>query len=122
MEASFQHHLPGPGEGLCGREQLPLERLQVGRALRGNLSSVQARRSTKLSLERASWPWASGPIYTDAAAQLSLWEHLSVCVFSCSVSDSLRPLGLRSTRLLCPWNFPVRILEWVAISSSRRAS
>lgn len=57
MEESFQHRLPGLGEGLCGIEQLPLERLQVGRAQGGNLSSVQARRSTKLLLERASWPW-----------------------------------------------------------------
>ena len=27
--------------------------------------------------------------------------------------------GLYSTRLLCPWDFPIRILEWVAISFSQ---
>ena len=30
-----------------------------------------------------------------------------------------KPRGLQPTRLLCPWNFPVRILEWVAISFSK---
>ena len=37
-------------------------------------------------------------------------------------SDSLRPHGLSPTRLLCPWDSPGRILEWVAISSSRKSS
>ena len=53
----------------------------------------------------------------------------------CSVaSNSLQPRGLKPTRPLCPWNFPfqensylgfsrqARILEWVAISSSRESS
>ena len=31
------------------------------------------------------------------------------------VSNSLRPHGLQPTRLLSPWNFQARILEWVAI-------
>ena len=35
------------------------------------------------------------------------------------VSDSLRPQGLSPTRLLCLWDFPARIQEWVDISSSR---
>ena len=26
--------------------------------------------------------------------------------------DSLRPHGLQTTRLLCPWDSPARILEW----------
>ena len=38
------------------------------------------------------------------------------------VSDSLRPHGLQPTRLFCPWVFQARILEWVAISFSRRSS
>ena len=38
------------------------------------------------------------------------------------VSDSLGPHGLQPTRFLCPWDFPARILEWVAISFSRRSS
>ena len=37
------------------------------------------------------------------------------------VSDSLGPHGLQPTRFLCPWDFPARILEWVAISFSRRS-
>ena len=41
-----------------------------------------------------------------------------LCVCACSVvSDSLWP-----TRLLCPWNFQARVLEWVAISSCRVSS
>ena len=40
----------------------------------------------------------------------------------CSVmSDSLRPYGLQPA-VLCPWNFPGRILEWVIISYSRGSS
>ena len=32
---------------------------------------------------------------------------LSQCVCECAVmSDSLQPLGLQSSRLLCPWDFP----------------
>ena len=43
--------------------------------------------------------------------------------WSCSVvSDSLWPHGLQSTRLLCPWDFPGNILEWIAISFSRGSS
>ena len=38
------------------------------------------------------------------------------------MSDSLWPHGLQPTRLLCPWDYPARILEWVAISSSRGSS
>ena len=41
-----------------------------------------------------------------------------VRVFS-EASDSLRPRGPYPPRLLCPWDFLARILEWVAISSSR---
>ena len=37
-------------------------------------------------------------------------------LFSCSVtSDSLRPHGLQPARLLCPWNLPARILEWLPL-------
>ena len=40
--------------------------------------------------------------------------------FSCwVVSNHFGWCGLKPTRLLCPWDFPARILEWVAISSSR---
>ena len=39
-----------------------------------------------------------------------------------AVSDSLPPHGLESTRLLCPWNSPVRILERVVNAVSRGSS
>ena len=35
---------------------------------------------------------------------------------------SLRSHGVQSTRLLCPWDFPGKDTEWVAISFSRRSS
>ena len=35
------------------------------------------------------------------------------------VSDSLKSHGLLPARLLCPWNFPGKNTEWVAISYSR---
>ena len=38
------------------------------------------------------------------------------------MSDSLQLYGLQPARFLCPWNFPGRILEWVAISYSRGLS
>ena len=45
------------------------------------------------------------------------------CVLGHSVvSDSLQPHGLLPTKLLCPWSFQARILEWVAISYSSRSS
>ena len=34
------------------------------------------------------------------------------------VSDSSQPHGLQPTRLLCPWDFPGKSLEWVAIAFS----
>ena len=43
--------------------------------------------------------------------------YVCVCVSTRAQSDSLRPHGLQLARLLCP-----RILEWVAISSSRGSS
>ena len=46
-----------------------------------------------------------------------------VCVLSRLVmSDSLQAHGLWPTRLLCPWDSPGRILEWVAMPSSRGSS
>ena len=34
------------------------------------------------------------------------------------MSDSLRPHGLQPTRLLRPWHFPGKSLEWAAIAFS----
>ena len=48
---------------------------------------------------------------------------LHACVLSCLVvSDSLQHHELQPTRLLCPWDFPGKNLEWVAISSFSRSS
>ena len=45
---------------------------------------------------------------------------LGSCLCVCSVmSNSLRPHGLQSVRLLCPRIVQANILEWVAISYSR---
>ena len=41
------------------------------------------------------------------------------CVLSCV--QLFGTPGLGPARLLCPWDFPARILEWVTISSSRRS-
>ena len=38
------------------------------------------------------------------------------------MSDSLWPHGLHPTRLPCPWDFPGKILEYIAISFSRVSS
>ena len=51
------------------------------------------------------------------------WRTMHACVVSSSVtSDFVTPWTVVSARLLCPWNFPGRILEWIAISSSRGSS
>ena len=39
-----------------------------------------------------------------------------VCLTLCD------PHGLQPSRLLCPWDFQAKILEWVAISSSKGSS
>ena len=38
------------------------------------------------------------------------------------MSSSLQLNGLKPTRLLCPWNFSGKILEWAAMPSSRVSS
>ena len=42
-----------------------------------------------------------------------------VCALVCMLK---RPHGLLPARLLCPWNSPARILEWVTMPSSRGSS
>ena len=58
--------------------------------------------------------WASLEMEQRSRIQMKLWWY-SLCMVAtsqsaCSVasvmSDSLRPLGLKPTRLLCPWDFP----------------
>ena len=58
-------------------------------------------------------------IYVCVYIDINIYIYEIVLCFSCSVvPDPLWPHGLQPTRLLCPWNFPSRILEWVAISFS----
>ena len=55
-------------------------------------------------------------------------RHFSKCVHSCAVlshsvvSHSLRLHELEPARLLCPWILQARILEWIAMHSSRGSS
>ena len=55
------------------------------------------------------------------SCQLEAW-HCCRYRSHAVVSDSLQPHGLQPTRLLCPWDFPARVLEWVAIFFSRGSS
>ena len=48
-------------------------------------------------------------------------QHL-LFSFAKSYMTLLQPQGLQHARLLCPWNFPGIILEWVATSFSRGSS
>ena len=53
----------------------------------------------------------------------ALSVRLRACMLSRSVvSDSLWPCGLQSAWMLCPWEFPTGILEWVTIFFSRGSS
>ena len=62
------------------------------------------------------------PLHWNASSGKRLSSDTS-CMRACSVvSDSLWPYSLQPTRVLCPWDFPARRLELVAISSSRRSS
>ena len=49
-------------------------------------------------------------------------QTVTVCVSQAVMSKSLWSHGLPPTRLLCPCDFPARILEWVSTSSYRGSS
>ena len=51
----------------------------------------------------------------------SIVRHVCVHLHSV-VFNSWWPHGLQPARLLCPWNFPGKNTEWVAISFSRGSS
>ena len=75
------------------------------------------------------FPWVFGhwPVmswtYGKEEALHRLWASVMLsCGWSLSLSDSLQHHGLQPTRLLCPWDFQARILEWVAMPSSRGSS
>ena len=50
------------------------------------------------------------------------WTQVVLLRPQCSVMSNSATHGLWPTRLLCPWDLQARILEWVAISSSRGSS
>ena len=47
---------------------------------------------------------------------------VGVCSVASVVSISLQPYVLWPTRLLCPWDSPARIVEWVAMPTSSGSS
>ena len=51
--------------------------------------------------------------HSEAHTPVTILNRLSL-VYHSVVSYSLPHHGLQPTRLLCPWNLPARILEWVA--------
>ena len=57
------------------------------------------------------------------STSLSIQAAMLRCASHSVTSDSLQPHGLYSARLLCPWEIlQARILEWVAMPSSRGSS
>ena len=56
--------------------------------------------------------------WSDLAVVWVYFWALYVCVSHSAMSDCLQPHILGPIRLLCPWNSPARILEWVAIRFS----
>ena len=89
-----------------------MEDLQTKQNICMTLSSFNFRdhwalRSPGVNHSPAVWLLSTSPLKTNVRSV---------------VSDSLRPHGLQPARLLCPWDFPVRILECVAISYWRGSS
>ena len=59
---------------------------------------------------KGSWGTCQAPLYFT----ISQWQWSRSVV-----SNSLQPHGSSPTKLHRPWDFPARVLEWVAISFSR---
>ena len=66
-----------------------------------------------------AWCWAT---FTLSRFCLQIKALSSLCVSRSAVSNSLQPDGLYPARLLCPWNSPGKILEWVVIPFSGGSS
>ena len=49
-------------------------------------------------------------------------KELLLLISCCSCANSVQSYGLQPTRLLCSWGLQARILEWVAMPSSRGSS
>ena len=74
-------------------------------AVQGTLKSLLQHHSSKGSVL-----WCSALFMVQLISVHECESHLVM-------SNSLCLHGLRPTRLLCPWDFQRRILEWLAISS-----
>ena len=75
------------------------------------------------ALNRLTEAWKSTNFITLYRTQerntRALWINVIMVVQLLSHIQLLQPHGLQSTRLLCPWDFPTGMMEWVAISFSR---
>ena len=58
----------------------------------------------------------------DIDPMLKIYRYVCVCVSCSVVSNSLQGHGLQPARLLCPWCFQARILEWVVMLFSKGSS
>ena len=65
-------------------------------------------------------PLSFNPIITSLDTTIKLTTPL--CSVALSYLTLWGPHRLQPTRLLCPWDFPARILEWVSVSYSRGSS
>ena len=83
--------------------------------------------------EESKWAgvaqWYISKTWFHSSVKVPLMSHcgssqtlLSECHVAAVVSNSVQHYGLQPASLLCPWNYPGRILEWVAISFSRGSS
>ena len=72
--------------------------------------------------------WGTQHLDVCVCGEETTFRHVCVCVCVCVcevisvVFDSLQLYGLQPTRLCCLWDSPGRILEWVAMPSSRGSS
>ena len=95
-----------PLPGLAGR--MAQRRMGRGQQCRYTDYPVQILEAKEIGI-LCHRPWGANEYY-----------HVeTLLLFSCSVmSDSQQPHGLQPTRLLHPWIFQARVLEWGAIAFS----
>ena len=86
-------------------------------------------------VDSGSWWWTGRPgvlwfmesqrVRRDWATELNWinrWKVKGESVSYSVMSNSLRSHGLYPIRLLCPYHFPAKILEWVAVPFSKGSS
>ena len=59
---------------------------------------------------------------TERMNWMPTWKCMHACSVASVISDSLQPYRLQTTRLLCPWDSPGNMLEWVSMPSSKGSS